>query len=1022
MMQSAESLPVQILISSDKPDGLYLPGEVVEFRIAVMKAENPVSSGELSVYAAQDGGPGNCKSQRYELSKENPVTLTAAAGKPCFFLCRAEYNGLRNQEIVWYRTPEQLEKVRQLNLLPGTPLCPSLDALPQDPPEPADFEAFWERTLREARELPCKMQLEELSEYALEKCRYYRFSMNTFHDERVHGFLGVPNGSGPFPVIAMFPGKGPPVVCPTDCGWGSAGCITLDFSVHKFPAPATAAEAHSAMKAYEAQHGVSDYWKIGADSPEKFHFYSVISGFCRCLDYVTEKLPWDKKHLVLSGGSQGGWMTIVMSALYREKVSALYVAVPACGLASALRQEETKRYLPYFDADYFARRVSAPALITTGLNDTSVARPDVICAMFRLLGSSVKKLEVDRGEHMMNPLRQNRMYAFLMRYLGLADEKPERIPPFCNELIASRGGMLRDYYRNLSEAADCKREERLAQIKTAVDFELYRKEIREKLRQVFGLFPQPKAIGPQITGEFSTRKLTVEKIIFQSRSGFYVSALLYRPKTMTEKLPAILFLCGHNFEGKAAPTYDRVAQSLALRGFGVLSVDPYGQGERREFGGSPPAEHNRFGNRLTLLGEFFGTWRLHDALCALEYLKSRPEIDSSRMGVTGCSGGGTLTSYVNAFSDDIIMAAPVCSITRMSSNLENELYGDCEQCPPRFRALGLDEDDLFLLQSPRPILLGVQDNDFFDPRGTQKLFLSVQKFYALAGKEQALQLVIGKGNHGYSVYHQQQVGKFFAEIAGANAAGDDGDIEPLKAEQFLCTPSGRVWDLPGALSSLQMLKKLYREKKKAAPLTLSHFGINQLKAPFYTKGIQQYIAPVKLYANRFSLQIEPGIEIVLKKLSRFVEKTLPHQETAVLFLPEQDGLREVDLRAFRRDPENFYILELRGCGETMPSRPESDVYELFTKLYASNAFLFGDEMFLCHVRDLLSALTLFKEQGIKEVVVLAAEKQCAVAAAAAAFSPVKLQLPFAVEENLWKKFLDSPELPLSEGDTLYGAL
>ncbi len=1021
-MPGTEILPVKILIGCDKPDALYLPGETTEFRINVLQGETPVSSGELRVITQQDGGPFNSAAGHFDLSKGNPVAVTASAEEPCFLLCQAEFNGVRALSQVWYRTEAQQKTIRDLGLLPGNPLTAPLPAASQDPPEPADFDAFWERTLQAARALPDEMKLEELPEYTVEGCRTFRFSMNTLNGESVHGFLRLPAGEGPFPVIAMFPGKGAPAARPADWGWGTYGCISIEFSVHKFRSPDTWEASLAALRAYEAAHGVPDYWLIGEDSPEKFHFYSVIPGFCRVLDHVTEKLPWDRRHLVLSGGSQGGWMSLVMGALYRDKVTALYAGVPACGLASALRPERERKFRPYYDGDYFARRVTAPALVATGLNDSSVARPDVICGMFPTLGSNVKKLEVDRGEHMTNPLRATRVFAFLMHHLGVAGGEPEKIPPFDNEFLASRGGMLRNYCRNLSEKSDRRREARLAEIRTAADFELYRKEIREKLRRSFGAFPKPEAIAPQVTGEFSTGKLKIEKVIFQSRPGFYVTADFYRPSAAAGKLPGILFLCGHSAEGKACPTYVHAAQSLALRGFGVLSVDPYGQGERRESGGGPVAEHNFFGLRLALLGEFFGAWRLHDALCALEYLKSRPEIDVSRLGVTGSSGGGTLTSYVNAFSDDITMAAPVCSITRMGSNLDNELLADCEQNPPCFRALDLEEDDLFLVRAPRPVMFGVQNNDFFDPRGTRLVFETVRKFYGLSGNASSVCFSEGEGEHGYSPFHQEDVGKFFAGIAGAEAAGDDGDIEVLSEEVLNCTPSGRVLDLPGASSALQMLEQLYREKGPAEPLSSGRLGLGEIKTPAYTKGIQQYIAPVKLFANRFSLQTEPGIEAVLKKLSSKVEKNLPRMETAVLFLPEADGLREVDLKAFRLDPENFYILELRGVGETLPARPESDVYSLFTRLYAACSLLFGDEIFLGRVRDLLSCLALFRELGTREVTVLASGKMRDVAAAARPFSPVKLQLPFETEENPWVKYWKDPGSGLTENEVVFGAV
>ena len=293
---------------------------------------------------------------------------------------------------------------------------------------------------------------------------------------------------------------------------------------------------------------------------------------------------------------------------------------------------------------------------------------------------------------------------------------------FPNELIAVRGSMLYDHYLRRSAAADRKRARRLAGIKTAEDAAAYIAEIRKKLRLSFGEIPPVRPISPQVTGTLETAKLRIDKVVFQSRPGFFVTALFYRGKNIDSPVPGILFLCGHNTDGKQSPAYQRVPQSLALRGLGVLVVDPYGQGERQEKDLECSTAHNAFGFRLGLLGEFLGTWRLHDALTALEYLKSRPEIDRRFLGVTGCSGGGTLTAFTAAFAPDPLIAAPVCSMTRHHANLEGEICADNEQNPPRFRELGLDENDLLIAAAPAPRLFGVQDNDFFNPSATCSMY------------------------------------------------------------------------------------------------------------------------------------------------------------------------------------------------------------------------------------------------------------------------------------------------------------
>ena len=79
------------------------------------------------------------------------------------------------------------------------------------------------------------------------------------------------------------------------------------------------------------------------------------------------------------------------------------------------------------------------------------------------------------------------------------------------------------------------------------------------------------------------------------------------------------------------------------------------------------------GKQQELLGEFFGMWRAWDGIRALDYLLRRPEVDKARVGLTGNSGGGTMTSWLWALDERFTMAAPSCFITTFERNLANEL-------------------------------------------------------------------------------------------------------------------------------------------------------------------------------------------------------------------------------------------------------------------------------------------------------------------------------------------------------------
>ena len=108
-----------------------------------------------------------------------------------------------------------------------------------------------------------------------------------------------------------------------------------------------------------------------------------------------------------------------------------------------------------------------------------------------------------------------------------------------------------------------------------------------------------------------------------------------------------------------------------------------------------------------------------------------------------------------------MMAAPVCSMTLLSFNLGNEISADCEQNPPGFRKYGFDEGDFLIASAPRPVLLGVQDNDFFDPAGTEELYQEVCRIYRLFNAENQLIFSIGHGDHSYAECQQHAVGNFF---------------------------------------------------------------------------------------------------------------------------------------------------------------------------------------------------------------------------------------------------------------------
>lgn len=338
---------------------------------------------------------------------------------------------------------------------------------------------------------------------------------------------------------------------------------------------------------------------------------------------------------------------------------------------------------------------------------------------------------------------------------------------------STQGDMIQEYYVERFRKVAAERAERLAAVTTRKQALRLRAETRARLEAVFAPWPERTPLNPRIIGRIERRRYTIEKILFESRPGFIVSANLYVPRGKPP-FPTVLAGCGHYNEGKAGPLYQRFSRGLAEHGYLVLFFDPVGQGERRQFDDLPKSqrptncvrEHLILGKQLSLTGESLATWMVWDGIRALDYLLSRPEADPSCVGVTGNSGGGTFTTYLNAFDDRITMSAPSCFVTTYLHNLECELPADNEQIPPGIVGAGLELGDFFIAQAPRPTLLIGQHNDFFDERGLRQTFEETRRIYGLLDAADHMQLHVGPGIHGYQKDARQAMYRFFNQVSG----------------------------------------------------------------------------------------------------------------------------------------------------------------------------------------------------------------------------------------------------------------
>src|SRR3989442_13888864 len=201
-----------------------------------------------------------------------------------------------------------------------------------------------------------------------------------------------------------------------------------------------------------------------------------------------------------------------------------------------------------------------------------------------------------------------------------------------------------------------------------------------------------------------------EKVFSKGVPIFAVPVLLAGP-TRPGGCPAILFQPGHTQEGKPEP--QRAAANLALKGFVVLATDPIGQGEREQsydrqlsgpLGGWSVPEHIQAGAQSILIGEKAARFFLWDAKRGIDYLVSRADVDATRLGAAGCSGGGALTTFIGALDPRLKAVIPACY-----PNSYRLLFAgpdpDTEMSLPQFLARALDVADYVELSAPTPWLI-----------------------------------------------------------------------------------------------------------------------------------------------------------------------------------------------------------------------------------------------------------------------------------------------------------------------------
>ena len=602
-----------------------------------------------------------------------------------------------------------------------------------------------------------------------------------------------------------------------------------------------------------------------------------------------------------------------------------------------------------------------------------------------------------------------------------------------------------DFVFNRVVEADRACDAKWTSLKTPEEVAAYQREVRAKAVEALGGFPERCPLNGRVLGTLERDGYRVEKVIFESRPNFYVSGELYVPTDPKFKgpYPALSAPCGHSMAGKLAPWYSHTGVFGAQRGFVVLVYDPVDQGERYQKRDgkaewSSTREHNSIGYRAFLLGESAAQVRLYDGMRAIDYLASRTDVvDPKKIGVAGISGGGTLSSYINAFEPQVACGSPSGFLSTVRDVFDNCGPQDAEQVIFGQLAYGLNHLGIVCLRAPSPILVSTSHSDFFPFIGSTDMAEKAKRVYAAAGAAEKMELLSVPGPHHWYDSQKDIQFRWMAKwmdgrddlwpcdqdairlgYLGADYCEGRGGLAFETPEVKNVTPTGHVLDLPGARSIYDIYRdKLAALKAKRAPLT---------------KEVVRNVTGIAPLGAIKAVEVPTEGGVVL---SRTDDKTLlpilfakPAKASGaapVLIVSDVNSrteLRESVLKLLA-DGRAVAVADIRGFGETSGSRHPFYGNKCGDEEIANCLMALGDSLVARRAEDvMLVADAVAKTLGAKPV--LRAEGRAAVPAAHAKYLEPQLFAGFETvrEPASWEALVKDEAIPYAFSCTVRGAL
>jgi cephalosporin-C deacetylase-like acetyl esterase len=374
---------IVVMVQPDHDDWNYSVGETVNFKVSVLKSSTPVNDVRVTYEAGPVMYPDVKKSK---VLKDGTMTFCGKMTVPGFYRLKVtakvngkDYDGLCTAGF----SPEKLKPYSH---------------------EPNDFDSFWDKALKDARQNDLNPTKRLLPERCTAADDVYEISyVNNTWNSRIYGILSVPVKQGKYPALLRVPGAGVrPYSGDTYTAPGKA--IVLEIGIHGIPVTMPQNVYDNLLAG-----ALNNYWDTNIDNPDKNYYKRVVTGAVRGVDYIASLPQWDGKTIGVTGASQGGFLSLAVAALDKRITFLGVVHDAMCDYSAEVNgvaggwphyfYKSTDKLLKakvdgsmYYDGVNFARRINAPGWYSFGYND-EVVPPTSSYGLYNIV-TAPKKLSV----------------------------------------------------------------------------------------------------------------------------------------------------------------------------------------------------------------------------------------------------------------------------------------------------------------------------------------------------------------------------------------------------------------------------------------------------------------------------------------------------------------------------------------------------------------------------------------------------------------------------------------------------